>query len=340
MKIKNIGIVLSVLLLAGCKGADVPVSTTVTTADTTASVADTPVETAAPETTVADTESTEDTAADTAVSEGPQSAVTDMLGREIHVTDKLTRIVALSPADMEILYAIGAGDTVVGRTVYCDWPAESESISVVGSGDQTNIEEIIALDPQAVVMTTMAQTEEQVAELEAAGISVIISQAETIDGIYTDIELLGQLTGHEDGAADLISSMKDTIQGFSDKAKEQEQHTVYFEVSPLEWGLWTTGTDTFMHSTAEMLNMKNIFDDVQGWAAISEEQVIERDPEFIVTTSTAEDAIEEICSRPGWEDLQAVKNGHIIVFAHDELTRPGPRITEAIETFYNAVYGG
>jgi len=132
--------------------------------------------------------------------------VTDMKGRDITLDAPATRIVALTASDCEILYAIGAGDTLVGRGEYCDFPEEVKSLPSVQSGAQTNIEQIVALAPQVVIVGTMAQTVEQVAALEAAGIKVVASDAQDIIGTYTAIELIGAITGRADDAAYLPCS--------------------------------------------------------------------------------------------------------------------------------------
>ena len=113
--------------------------------------------------------------------------LTDMTGRKITLDAPAERVVALTAADCEILYALGAGDLLVGRGEYCDYPAEVLDVPSVQSGYETNIEQIIALEPQVLLMSTMAQTEEQVQQLEAAGIHVVVSDAQDIEGTYTAI---------------------------------------------------------------------------------------------------------------------------------------------------------
>ena len=113
--------------------------------------------------------------------------VTDMTGREVTVTLPVTRVVALQPADCEILYAIGAGDAVVGRGEYCDSPAEVLDIPSVQSGYNTNTEQIIALEPQVLFMSTMAQSEEQIESLENAGVKVVVTETTDIQGVYNAI---------------------------------------------------------------------------------------------------------------------------------------------------------
>ncbi len=272
----------------------------------------------------------------------PAVTLTDMTGREITLDEPATRIVALTPSDCEILYAIGAGDLLVGRGKYCDYPAEVLDIPAVESGSDTNIEQIVELQPQVLIMSTMSQTDEQVQQLEAAGIHVVVSDAQDIDGVYTAINMIGELVGKQDEAASVVESMQKTFDEIKANAGDGTK-TIYFEVSPLEYGLWTAGTGTFMDEIANMMGLKNCFSDVEGWAGISEEQVLERNPDYILTISmyygegpTPE---EEIASRAGWENVTAVKNGKIINLQNNELSRPAPRLAEGAKALYDFVYG-
>lgn len=280
-----------------------------------------------------------------AAEEEASSAVTltDMTGREITLDEPATRIVALTASDCEILYALGAGDLLVGRGTYCDYPAEVQDVETVQSGYDTNIEQIIALEPQVLLMSTMAQTEEQIQQLEAAGVHVVVSDAQDIAGVYTAIEMIGKLVGKDAEAEALCKQMQDQFQALADAATGDGTKTVYFEVSPLEYGLWTAGTGTFMDEVATMLGLKNCFDDVEGWSQISEEQVLERNPDYIVTISmyfgegpTPE---EEIASRTGWENVPAVKDGKILNLQNNELSRPGPRLADGAQALFDMVYG-
>ena len=269
--------------------------------------------------------------------------VTDMTGREVTLETPAERVVALSAADCEILYALGAGDLLVGRGEYCDYPAEVLELPSVQSGYETNLEEIIALEPQVLLMSSMAQTTEQVEALEAAGIHVVVSDAQDIEGVYESLQIIGKLTGKEKEAEDIIASMKDSFAKLAEEAKEKDGGTVYFEVSPLEYGLWAAGKGTFMNEIAEMLGLTNVFADVDGWGEVSEEQVIERNPDYIVTITmyfgegpTPE---EEIMSRQGWDQVTAVKNGAILNLQNNELSRPVPRLTDGAQMLYDFVYG-
>lgn len=266
----------------------------------------------------------------------------DMAGRELVLDAPLTRVIALNPADCEILYALGAQDVLVGRGEYCNYPEDVLSLPSVNSGAQTNIEQILALQPEVIIMSKMAQTVEQVEALEKAGVRVVISDAQSLEGVYEAIALLGELTGREEAAEALAQEMRSGFDAIRQQAQTIEK-TVYFEVSPLEWGLWTSGKDTFLDELAQIVGLTNAFSDVTGWAEISQEQVLERDPDYIVTTAAyygeGELPVDEIASREGWQDLRAVKNGAIYNADADMTSRPGPRLLDAAQALADFVHG-
>jgi iron complex transport system substrate-binding protein len=317
---KLAALLLSALLLFGTFSACAPAAT----------------DSAAPAKTAAATEApAEATQAPTGVT------ITDMTGREVTLSEPANRVVALSAADCEVLYAVGAGDLIVGRGEYCDYPAEVLAIPAVQSGMETNTEQIIALAPQVLLMSTMAQTEDQIAQLEAAGIKVVVSDAQNIEGVYTAITMIGALTGHDEKAAEVVSGMKATFESLAARAGELEGKSVYFEVSPLQYGLWTAGSGTFMDEISTMLGLKNVFSNVTGWTEISEEQVLEANPDIIVTIAMyfgeGQTPEEEILSRAGWQDVTAIKNGDVLNLQTNELSRPGPRLADGARALFDFV---
>jgi len=264
--------------------------------------------------------------------------VTDMTGRTITLDKPAEKVVTLTASSCEIVYALGCGDAVVARGEYCDWPAEALNVPSVSSGSDTNIEQIIAMQPDLVLMATMDQTPDQVQQLEDAGINVYASDAQDIAGTYTSIQQIGQLLGKDAEAQAIVDSMKAT---FDNLASKKLSGTVYFEVSPLEYGLWAAGNNTFMNEVASMMGLTNIFSDLDGWAQISEEQVLQRNPDYIVTVGmyfgTGQTPAEEILARPGWENVTAVKNGNVLDLQNNELSRPGPRLAEGAQELYDFV---
>ena len=269
--------------------------------------------------------------------------VTDMTGRTVKLDKPAEKVIPLSAATGDILYALGCLDNCVGRGELCDYPADILLLPKVNSGNDTNVEEIIALGPEVVFMSTMAQTTEQMDALEAAGIKVVVTDAQSIDGIYDEIRLIGTVMGKDEEAEKVVSDMKSVFADLESNATGDGTQTVYFEVSPLMYGLWTAGDGTFMNELAKMLKLKNIFEDVDTWAQVSEEQVIERNPDLIVILSTPGvdpgDYIQEVLSRKGWEGVTAVKNGNVLMDSDSRLTRPSQRLTEGAKMLYDFVYG-
>jgi len=270
-----------------------------------------------------------------AMAESAVLTVTDMFGREVTLPEAATRIIAMEPSDCEILYALGCGDALVGRGMYCDYPASVLDLPAVQSGENINLEEILALEPQVVVLTGMHHLEEQIALLEQNGVKVIGTDANSISEVYDSIRLLGTVMGKDAEAEAIIADMQTAFDDIAAKSEKTDQ-TIYFEVMPLEWGLWSAGTGTFMQELAELCGMQNAFADIEGWKAISQEQVIERNPDYIVlVTGMGEAAVDEVMAREGWGDIKAIQNAKIYNADSYALTRPAPRLKDAAIDLYN-----
>ena len=261
--------------------------------------------------------------------------VTDMFGREVTLAEPATRIVAMEPGDCEILCALGCEEALVARGLYCDYPASVLELPAVASGGDTNLEELLALEPQVIVMNDMAHTKEQVELLAQNGVQVITTNADSIAEVYENIRLLGTVMGKNAEAEAIIADMQATFDGIAARSEATDK-TIYFEVMPLEWGLWSAGTGTFMHELAEICGMQNAFADIEGWQPISQEQVIERNPDYIVlVTGMGETAADEVKGRAGWGDIKAVKNDKVYNADSYQMTRPAPRLKEAAIDLYN-----
>lgn len=265
----------------------------------------------------------------------------DMFGRVITLSKPAERVVVLTAGECEIICALGAYDKIIARGEYCDHPAEIADVTMVQSGYNTNVEEILALNPDLVITNGMDQTKEIIDTLEIAGLKVLESVSSDFEGVYTSIRNIGTLLGKDAEAEALVSSMQSRFEAVSADAEKFAGKTVYFEVSPLEWGLWTAGKGTFMDEVCSLLGLTNAFADLDGWAEISEEQVLERNPDYIVTITmyfgegpTPE---EEILSRPGWTNVSAVKSGAILNLWDNELSRPSQRLCDGAEMLHDFV---
>lgn len=280
----------------------------------------------------------------TAVSAFAEVKVTDVNGTEWVFDKPIERVVVLMPSDAEILYELGAGDLIVGRGKYVDYPEAVQQIEALETGKNLNLEQIVALKPDVVIMGMMGHTEEQVKALNDAGLKTVISHSQTIEDVYACINMLGGLVSKQEEAVALVDGMKAAFAAVVEKVGGRKAGTVYFEVSPLQYGLYTAGKGTFMNEMAELLGLTNVFGDLEGWKSVSEEQVIALNPDFIVTTTMymgeGPKPEEEVMGREGWKDVTAIKEGRVLNADNNEITRPGPRLVKAIEQLYTFAYEG
>ena len=188
-------------------------------------------------------------------------------------------------------------------------------------------------------MGDMAHSVDQVQQLEACGIPVVTTNADSIEEVYVSIRLLGQVTGKTAEAEALIAQMQSTFAAIAEKCEKSDK-TIYFEVSTLEWGLWTAGNGTFMSELAVLCGMENTFADLAGWQPISQEQVIARNPDYIVLVTGMDDtAVDEVLGRAGWQDITAIREGKVYNADSYALTRPAPRLMQAALDLYNFLAG-
>lgn len=284
----------------------------------------------------------ESAAVRTQTQEQQSNQITDMAGNEVTLEKIPEKMVVLLPSDVEILYELGVEDAIIGVGEYCNYPKEALKKQIIATGEQLNVEQIISLKPDVVIIGEMAQSTDQIKQLKDAGIPVVVTNSQNIADTYKAITLLGMISGKEKEADNLVANMKKSFQEIEKKAKGNYEKTIYFEVSPLEYGLWTAGKDTFMQELADLLKVKNIFEDLSGWAEISEEQVLERNPDYIVTsTMTNKDTspVDEIMARSNWRNVEAVSKKQVFKGDNDMMTRPGPRLVDAAKELYQFIYG-
>ena len=268
--------------------------------------------------------------------EGPLT-VTDGLDREITLTAVPQRIVSLAPSNTEILFAIGAGDQVVGRDQLSDFPEEAQAVTDIGStyGD-LNTELIVSLNPD-LVLAAEVNTPEQVQQLEDLGLTVYyLKNPLTLEEMYGNLEIAAQLTGHEEEAAALIESLQARVAAVDGKiAPLSSRPGVFYELDATDPAKpFTAGKGTFIDQLIERAGGFNIASDLEDYPQMSLEQVVAADPAFIILGDARYGVTpESIAQRPGWENLSAVKNGQVFPFNDDLVSRPGPRLVDALEEF-------
>jgi iron complex transport system substrate-binding protein len=260
---------------------------------------------------------------------------TDGLGREITLNGPAQRVISLAPSNTEILFAIGAGEQVVGRDALSDYPEEAKSVADIGSTfDSLNTELIVSLNPD-LVLAAEINTPEQAKQLEDLGITVYyLKNPLTLEEMYSNLEIIAQLTGHEEETASLIEALKARVAAVDEKiAPISSRFSVFYELDATDPAKpYTAGKGTFITQLIDRAGGYNIAADLDGYPQMSLEQVVAADPAFIILGDARYGVSpESIAQRPGWENLTAVKNGKVLAFNDDLVSRPGPRLVDALE---------
>lgn len=230
------------------------------------------------------------------------------------------RVVSLSPAVTEIIFALNAGDMLVGVTTYCDYPPAARQKYKVGDFSNPSLERIIATNPSLVVVNLPEQR--RVKEtLEAFKIPVYVSSPRSIADIYREIAEIGTLLGRQEYADTLIGKMQRALEPRPATGKK-----VYVELSAKP--LVTIGKRTFLDEIIRRAGAENIFSELdKDYPVVPQEEVIRRNPDIIIVLHPG-----NVLDRVGWKEIEAVRRGEIYRdLNQDLLMRPGPRLVDGFK---------
>lgn len=269
--------------------------------------------------------SPEETSANISAAAG--TAVTDMVGREVTVKSA-EKIVSLAPSATEILFALGVGDKIVGVDAFSDYPEDAKNIEVVGDYNGPDIEKIVALSPDVVFCGNTLQ-EEQIGELEKLGLTVVATEAVAFEDIQKSIEMMGTIMGKQDAAKTVVNSINSAVEKARQNAPKEEI-TVYYAMSYGDMGNWTSGPGSFINTMIELAGGVPVTKDAaDSWLEYPMEDLVSQDPDIILVSSDM-GSVEDIAKVQGYSDLSAVKDGKVYQMEANILSRPGPRIADAI----------
>ncbi len=255
-------------------------------------------------------------------------SVIDSYNRTVTLEKPALRVVSVAPSITEIIFALGKGDILKGRTDYCDYPAEVLDIPSIGSLREPDIEAIAELEPDIVIASTHF-TKESLEKLTALSIPVaVLADQDSFEGVYRIIEEIAILTGAESEADLLVSSMKETVTSVLDTVRGKGTPSVYYVIGFGEYGDYTAGGDTFINQIIEMAGGDNIASGISGWS-FSLEQIVDSNPDIIVC-SKYWNSKNSIMTTSGYMDLPAVKNGNLYEIDNNMLDRQGPRLADGL----------
>lgn len=263
--------------------------------------------------------------------------VVDDFGRTVKLESAPERIISLAPSNTEILYALGLGDKVVGVTTFDDYPAEVLEVEKIGDYNGINLEKIIELQPDLVINYGPGNEEEN-ARLDEAEINYIGFMPETVDAVMETIINIGTITGKDSEAEKLVSELNAKKDEILSKIEGTEKKTVFYEI----WHepLMAAGPGSFFNELITLANGENIAADADGaYPQYDIEQLVERNPQVYLTSRDMPEKTEEsIITRPGFESIDAIINKEVYVLDGNIMSRPGPRIIEALELVAKAIH--
>lgn len=274
-------------------------------------------------------------------------AVDDALGRRVIVPARPARIISLTPGNTEILFAIGAGERIVGVTAWCNTPEAARALPKIGGFAATtvNLEAIVALRPDLVVAGDEAHRL-VVETLAGLGVPALAVKVRDFAGLFALMRQLGVVTGEEAGAERVVRGLEERVAAVAARTgaiPPERRPRVYWEV--FDAPLMTAGRGSMLGQLIELAGGRNLFADLsEEYLQIGTESVVTRDPEVILGADMAATGagvltVEALRARPGWAGLTAVRTGRVVALPADPVSRPGPRLVDALEQV-ETVLGG
>ncbi|MCS6873411.1 MAG: cobalamin-binding protein [Pyrinomonadaceae bacterium] len=257
----------------------------------------------------------------------------DDLGRQVKLPKRVERVVSLAPSLTEIIFAVKAEDKLVGVTTYCDFPEPAREIEKVGDTIRPSLERIISLKPDVVFVSTASQLEGFVRLLEQKGISVFVTNPSSIEKILENIEVIGKIVERDNEAQSLVEQLRKRIERVEEKSKDLSRPRVFVQIDK---SLFTVGKDSFITDLIRKAGGISVTENIENsYPKVSKETALSLNPEVIILPDSPDNGEpNEVFS-----NSDAVRNGRVYKINSDVLSRPGPRIVDALEQVSEMIHG-
>jgi iron complex transport system substrate-binding protein len=263
--------------------------------------------------------------------------VIDEAGRRVRLPIKIERIVSLAPNLTEIVYAVGAGDHLVGRTRYCDYPPEVKNVAEIGDTMTPSIERIMALKPQVVLVSTASQLEAFTKQLEQQKIAVYVTNPRSLDEVFRSIGTLGELFGEHDQAQMLVGGLLFRVSKIEEKIKATKPITVFYQVS--NEPLYTIGRESYLTDLVRRAGGVSVTADVaSAFPRFSDEAALAARPEAIILPTGGSMGTANSIVAASLKNSPAALNNRVYKINEDHLQRPGPRLVDGLEEMARALH--
>lgn len=252
--------------------------------------------------------------------------------KEVNLPPVVERAISLAPNITEIAFAVGAGEKIVGVTTFCNYPEDAKKIQKVGDTLKPNIENIIALKPQVVFVSTASQLEAFTETLEKQGIAVFVTNPNTFEDIYKSIKTIGGIFGKSEKAKELVRKMQMRITGVEAKARNSDKVKTFVQIDK---SLYTIGKESFLTDLIEKAGGESATKEIEtAYPKISKEKALALNPEVIILSESPDN------NEPNevFGNSLAVKSNKVFKINADILSRPGPRLVDALEQIAKSLH--
>ncbi|PSH03286.1 MAG: hypothetical protein CXZ00_12845 [Acidobacteria bacterium] len=257
--------------------------------------------------------------------------VSDETGQKLRLPDHVHRIVCLTPSIADTLYAIGAGNEVVGITDYTLYPPQARQKASIGDLLRPSLERIAALHPDVVFGVASFNSAETIRGIQRMGIPVFLVNASGIEGLYNSIASIGRAVGREPEASALIAQLRNRESKVRAQAQSAKRPTVFFAIS-IDPCI-TAGHRAFITELITAAGARSVTEDIaREWINLNVEAVIPAKPDFVLLLKDSPFGLNEMRQRAGWNALEAVRRGRVIRI-DDRMQYPSPVAFDALEDF-------
>jgi iron complex transport system substrate-binding protein len=270
--------------------------------------------------------------------------VTDDEGAAVDLPTAPQKIVSMTPATTEILYALGAGDRIVATDDGSDYPEAAKALPHVATFDKVDVEKVVALEPDLVIAGGLGFTPaDSISKLRSLKVPLVVVYAKSVEGVFADVELLGKATGTAGAADALTTKMRTDMQAVSAAVTASgTKPRVYYEIGydDTTGAIYAPADDSFVAEMVTLAGADAITTGDPATYQIPLETLIQRDPQIIVlgTNPFYDPTPESVLKRTGWSAMTAVKTKDVRPVNDIEITRPGPRLPTGLRSLAAAIW--
>ncbi|CAN5762486.1 ABC transporter substrate-binding protein [soil metagenome] len=256
----------------------------------------------------------------------PTREFTDDLGRTIKLPQKVERAISLAPNLTENIFAVGAGDRLVGVTTFCNYPPAAEKIQKVSDTQTPNMETIVALKPDVVFVSTASQLENFTKILDERNIAVFVTNPNSFEDVFKNLKTFGEIFDRDEQAENLVIELKQRVANIEKELAGKSSVKVFVQID--KDSLYTVGKESFITDLIERAGGESVTKTVAtAYPKISKETALALNPDVIILSESPNN----LEPNEVFKNSNAVKNGKVFKINADIISRPSPRLVDALE---------